>query len=185
MTIDVGTGDGRAVIATALAQPATLAIGIDADAASMAEASRRAARGAARGGAPNALFIVAAAEAFPPELAGVAAHVTVTMPWGSLLRGCLGGAPEVAAGLAGLLGPAAILELLVAPATRDRLADLPTEPEDVLRAIAAAFEPCGLRLVKGRPASAEELRASRSSWARRLLASRGADRTTILARLRS
>ena len=62
MAIDLGTGDGRAVLAAAAAQPDTLVIGLDANAAGLAEASRRAAR---RLALPNALFAVAAAE-HPP-----------------------------------------------------------------------------------------------------------------------
>jgi len=50
------------VLAAAAARPDTLVIGVDANAAGMAEASRRAAR---RGALPNALFVVAAAE-HPP-----------------------------------------------------------------------------------------------------------------------
>jgi 16S rRNA (adenine(1408)-N(1))-methyltransferase len=77
----VGTGDGRFVLALARARPDTLVIGLDAVAAGMAEASRRAARrggalprgGSAagperhppRGSLKNALFAVAAAE-HPP-----------------------------------------------------------------------------------------------------------------------
>ena len=62
MAIDLGTGDGRFVLAAAAARPDALVIGLDADAAGMAESSRRAARGNAL---PNALFAVAAAE-HPP-----------------------------------------------------------------------------------------------------------------------
>jgi 16S rRNA (adenine(1408)-N(1))-methyltransferase len=62
VAIDLGTGDGRYVLAAAGARPDTLVIGLDADAAGMAEASRRAAR---RNALPNALFAVAAAE-HPP-----------------------------------------------------------------------------------------------------------------------
>ena len=62
MTLDVGTGDGRHVLASAAEDPDTLVIGVDANAAGMAEASRRAMR---RGARPNALFAVAAAE-HPP-----------------------------------------------------------------------------------------------------------------------
>jgi 16S rRNA (adenine(1408)-N(1))-methyltransferase len=60
--IDLGTGDGRRVLRAARARPEILHVGIDANAAGMAEASRRAAR---RGALPNALFAVAAAE-HPP-----------------------------------------------------------------------------------------------------------------------
>jgi 16S rRNA (adenine(1408)-N(1))-methyltransferase len=50
------------VLAAAAARPDTLVIGVDANAAGMTEAARRAAR---RGALPNALFAVAAAE-HPP-----------------------------------------------------------------------------------------------------------------------
>jgi 16S rRNA (adenine(1408)-N(1))-methyltransferase len=62
VTLDLGTGDGRYVLAAAAARPDMLVIGLDANAAGMAESSRRAAR---RGARPNALFAVAAAE-HPP-----------------------------------------------------------------------------------------------------------------------
>jgi 16S rRNA (adenine(1408)-N(1))-methyltransferase len=62
VAIDLGTGDGRSVLAAAAARADALVIGVDASAAAMAEASRRAAR---RGALPNALFAVAAAE-HPP-----------------------------------------------------------------------------------------------------------------------
>lgn len=185
MTIDVGTGDGRAVLATAAAEPASLVIGLDADAAAMAESSRRAARRSPRGGLPNALYLVAAAEALPPELARIAGRVTVRLPWGSLLRGCLGGDEVVARSLAGIVAPGGVLELLLAPAAKDRTEGLPVGEAELRAAVTAAFHPAGLRVVEGRPATLAELRSSRSSWARRLLTSPGTDRTAILLRLRS
>jgi 16S rRNA (adenine(1408)-N(1))-methyltransferase len=62
VTLDLGTGDGRHVLAAATQRPDTLVIGVDANAAAMAEASRGATRRAAL---PNTLFVVAAAE-HPP-----------------------------------------------------------------------------------------------------------------------
>jgi len=62
VALDLGTGDGRHVLAAAAARPDTLVIGVDANADGMVDASRRAAR---RGALPNALFAVAAAE-HPP-----------------------------------------------------------------------------------------------------------------------
>ena len=199
MTIDVGTGDGRAVLATAAAEPTTLVVGLDAVAVSMAEVSRRAAAPVRRGGLPNALFLLAAAEQPPAELHGLAGRVTVRFPWGSLLRGCLGADTTVAGGIASLLGPGAELELLLAPAARDRLEGLPSEPDAIVADALRAFEPFGLHLAEGRVATADEIRASRSTWARRLLAGQAgpsglaggrhaagtAERTAVLVRLRS
>ena len=56
------------MLAAAAAQPDRLVVGVDANAAGMATASRRAAARPARGGLPNALFVLAAAEALPAEL---------------------------------------------------------------------------------------------------------------------
>lgn len=194
MTIDVGTGDGRAVLARAAAEPTTLALGIDASAPAMAESSRRAARAAAKGGLPNARFIMAAAEDLPPELAGLAELVTVVLPWGSLLRGCLGAEPDVARGLASILAAGGRLELLLAPSERDHLAPVPGTVAGIEVAVRTAFEPFGLGLELVREATTEEVRRSRSSWASRLLRRSAAggrasvgrlDRRVVLVRLRS
>jgi 16S rRNA (adenine(1408)-N(1))-methyltransferase len=185
VTIDVGTGDGRAVLAAA-ADPRTLAIGMDANAAAMAELSRRAAR-PRKGGVANALFVLAAAETPPTDLAGVADVVTVQFPWGSLLRGCLGADSVVAQGIASLVAPGGTLELLLAPASKDGLDGLPVEPVEVIATTSAAFMPFGLDLKEGRTATASEVRASGSTWARRLRATvptgAAADRPVTFVRL--
>jgi 16S rRNA (adenine(1408)-N(1))-methyltransferase len=183
VTIDVGTGDGRAVLATAAREPTTLVIGLDANAAAMAESSRRAARPERKGGPGNALFLVAAAEAAPRELTGIAHRVTVRFPWGSLLRGCLGADPAVAAGVAALLAPGAQLELLLAPANRDVLHGLPTKPDEVAAAAIRAFAPFGFRPEEARVASAEEVRTSGSTWARRLFSDPATGRHVVAMRL--
>ncbi len=83
----------------------TLAIGIDASAGAMAEASRRASRPTRHGGLPNALFVAAAAEALPAELDGIADRLVIQLPWGSLLRGALAIDDGVARGIARLVAP--------------------------------------------------------------------------------
>jgi 16S rRNA (adenine(1408)-N(1))-methyltransferase len=168
VTIDAGTGDGRAVLAAAAREPATLVLGLDANAAAMIEASRRAARSARKGGLPNAAFLVAAAEAPPAELMGLADLVTVRLPWGSLLRGVVGRDAAVAEGLAGLLSTRGTLELLVAPIQRDGLDGIPTSADGLVAGAAAAFEPHGLSIECAVEATAAEVRASGSTWARRL-----------------
>jgi 16S rRNA (adenine(1408)-N(1))-methyltransferase len=180
--IDLGTGDGRYVLAAAAADPTRLVIGVDANADAMAESSRRAARPAARGGLPNALFVVAAAEAPPPELAGIADTVVIQLPWGSLLRGALALDAAAAAGIAGLVAPAGRVEILLAPAVRDRL-----EPElDVRRrltnGLADDWRRAGLELCDARPATDAEIAAARSTWARRLRL-RGDDPERVAFRL--
>lgn len=187
MTIDVGTGDGRAVLATAALDPGTLALGLDASAPAMAEASRRAACAPNKGGLPNARFVLAAAEAPPIELTGRSELVTVRFPWGSLLRGCVGADPTVAAGVASLVAPVGTLELLLAPSAGDGLDGIPTERDDLVAAVERTFTAHGLVRTTARLATASEIATSGSTWARRLRTGRsngaGADRAVTFVRL--
>ncbi len=153
----MGTGDGRYVLETARARPDVLVVGVDANAAAMAEASRRAASSARRGGLENALFVLAAAESPPVELRGRADLVTIHFPWGSLLDGVLGRNPAVAAGLASLLKPDGELIAMVSLADRDHAGSI-----DGIRPLD------GLGPTEVRPASTDEVVATRSSWAKRL-----------------
>ena len=97
-----------------------MVIGIDANAGSMVEASRRAGRPARRGGLPNARFVVAAAEALPPELDGCADELTIHFPWGSLLRGLLDAEPAIVSGIARIARPGAVVTILLSVTEHDR-----------------------------------------------------------------
>jgi len=167
--VDLGTGDGRFVLAAAGANPTGLVIGIDPVADALAEASRRAAAPPPKGGLTNALFVVAAAESLPLELHGVAERVTVNLPWGSLLRGALALDERAAAGIACLVAPGGTAELLVAPADRDRLAgDVSVDGRLEGGCLTADWRRYGLCLHEARPATAAELAATPTSWAKRL-----------------
>jgi 16S rRNA (adenine(1408)-N(1))-methyltransferase len=168
VVVDLGTGDGRAVLAAALARPRTLAIGIDADAASMARASLRAARPAGRGGLPNALFVVAAAESLPTELAGLASSLTVQFPWGSLLRGLVRPDARIMAGIRDVLRRDGTLRVLLSVAPRDRRVGLDGVRAADLDRLRETYPRFGLEVREARPATREEVRASNSSWAKRL-----------------
>ncbi len=170
MVIDLGTGDGRFVLAAASDRPDRLVVGVDASAAAMAEASRRAAASPRRGGRPNALFVAAAAEALPPELDGLADRVTVHFPWGSLLRGLLGAEAAVIGGIARVLRPGARLDLLLSVTGRDHGAGASPLDAKAIAALAPAFASHGLELGQPRPATADEVAVTRSTWGKRLRA---------------
>ena len=167
--MDLGTGDGRFVLATAAAQPDVLVIGVDADGGSMAEASRRAARATKRGMLPRALFVVAAAEALPAELNGLADALTVQFPWGSLLRGLLEADPSIIGGIARVARPGATATLLLSVTERDRATiGRDSVDEGTFRALAPGYAAHGLHLCEARPATAEEIGRSHSTWAKQL-----------------
>jgi 16S rRNA (adenine(1408)-N(1))-methyltransferase len=165
--IDLGTGDGRSVVHAARRDADAFVIGIDADAASMRETSRRAARPPTKGGVPNALFVVAAVGSLPEELDGVADDVCITFPWGSLLNGVLGSDAAVLDGIARIAKPGAEIRALASVTERDRLGvSVDVDPW--------AYGTHGLRLLETRPATLVEISATNSSWAKRLRA--GVDR---------
>lgn len=171
MIADIGTGDGRAVLARAAAEPASLVIGVDAAAGGMAESSRR----AARRGPANAIFLAAgAASLVDTPLAGRVDLVTVTFPWGSLLRGVLGLEPAVLAAVAALVARGGRVEVLVSVVPSDRVDGVDALDAGWEPAVRCAWAGVGLELVSMRPTTAAEIAASRSSWARRLDPSRGA-----------
>jgi len=139
----------------------------------MAASSLRAARPTRKGGLPNALFVVAAAERPPDELCAVAAEVTILFPWGSLLRGALAldDGQAAAAGIADLVALGGIVRALVSIDPRDRLT-VPTIDASHRAGLAARWARHALTLTAFGPADPEEIDASGSSWARRLAAGR-------------
>jgi 16S rRNA (adenine(1408)-N(1))-methyltransferase len=170
------------VLAAAAAQADRLVVGVDANAAGMATASRRAAAKPSRGGLPNALFVVAAVQALPPELDGVADLVTVHFPWGSLLRGLLGADPATMAGLTRVLRPGATLQMLLSSTARDRGAGVEPIQAATLHALAQSYAALGLAVTQLRPATADDVAAAHSTWGKRLGA--GTQRPAWLLRAR-
>ena len=79
--LDLGTGDGRFVYYMAKQHPERFFIGVDACRENLHLSSRKK--------RPNALFVIANAQALPVELNGLVSHVTINFPWASLLEGLL------------------------------------------------------------------------------------------------
>ena len=182
MVVDIGTGDGRAVVQRAVLEPTALVVGIDAVASAMADASRR----AARRGRANALFLVAGAEGLlDSPLTGRADLVTVQFPWGSLLRGLIGLDAGALCGVASVLTPGARLEALASVVPADGVEGMASLDATAGPAIRRAWSAAGLDLGTFRRATGAELIASGSTWARRLGAGGGGRPVWRLAGIRS
>ena len=164
MTVDLGTGDGRAVLRAARAEPDRLALGVDANAASMHASARRAER---RGSLPNALFVVSAVESLPDDLAAAADRVTIAFPWGSLLRGLAEAQGPILEGIRRISAPGAAVDVMWSVLPRDGVpgVDDPTRVEE-------AFRLSGFEVREVHVATAEEIEQAHSSWAKRLRAGR-------------
>ncbi len=178
VVVDVGAGDARASYRLAAAEPGTLVVGLDPAWTRLVPTGLRAARKPARGGLRNLTLVAGTAEDPPAELHGLADEVLVVMPWGSLLRGVVAGAPDVCRGLRRLAAPGAVLEVAVGTSIwRDPVPrpvrDLPElTPPYVERVLADRLLAHGWQLTGSGWLTSTELVALSSSWARRLGGSR-------------
>jgi 16S rRNA (adenine(1408)-N(1))-methyltransferase len=155
--VDLGTGDGRYVDYIARTHPDTFALGIDACREQLVARSRRA--------PANALYLIANALELPPELDGLATHLTINFPWGSLLAGLVSGDTALYQRLAAIARPGALLEVrLNAGATAEAGIDLDDGAVYIRRLLRTA----GFEVRPPSPMSAGDLRAYPSTWAHRL-----------------
>ena len=184
VVIDLGTGDGRFVLRTARERPRSLVVGIDPVQDAMADVARRSSAKPSRGGVPNALLLVASAEALPAALASRASLVTVNYPWGSLLRALVLPDPDGMRAVVGLLQSGGrLIALLNASVTDDRdygerLGLPPLEDAHVDERLVPGWEESGLEGVSWHRLGADEEPAHHTTWGRRLV--RGSNRSTIV-----
>ena len=146
-------------------EPRTLFIAVDADAAALADASRRAARPSRRGGLVNVVFLAAAAEALPGRLRGLADEATLILPWGSLLSATLDPASDTFAGIAGIAKQCGELTIIVSAEQRDNGFVLHA---DAAAALAAGYSAAGFDLSDWRRATRSDIDRYSSGWGRRL-----------------
>jgi 16S rRNA (adenine(1408)-N(1))-methyltransferase len=182
--IDLGTGDGRFVLRTARERPQSLVIGVDPVQDAMADVARRSSAKPSRGGVPNALFLVAGAEALPAALSERASLVTVNYPWGSLLRTLVLPDPDGMRAVVALLQPGGrLIALLNASVTDDRdygerLGLPPLEDAHVDERLVPGWQESGLEGVSWHRLERDEEPSHHTTWGRRLV--RGSNRSTIV-----
>lgn len=179
--LDIGAGDGALSYRLAAEFPDVLCLGLDPNAEAMAAQARRARRKPDRGGRVNCLYVAAAVEAPPAELAGLAGAITINFPWSRLLEIVLGAGDDAPAALAEPLGalaaPDCAVQLLLNEITD--LPDVPAvEPVMLAERLAPAFAAVGFQ-VEAADWLATDARV-RSRWGGRLI--RGSGRRVVRLR---
>jgi len=150
--------------------PERLFVGIDASAAGLREVSNR----VARAGLTNVLYVRAAIEAPPPELASVADQVTAILPWGSLLAGLACPLVPILRNVRSLCQPGATLTVVLGvDPDRDRAEalrlDLPAlDAAHFEGALACGYAAAGFTVTCVRALGLEQLTRWPSTWAKRL-----------------
>jgi 16S rRNA (adenine(1408)-N(1))-methyltransferase len=183
LVLDLGTGDGKHVLAEARRRPDTLVVGLDAGPDAMRPTAARAARKPAKGGQPNALFVWASAEAVPAELTGVT-EVHSLMPWGSLLRALVEPDEAVLRGIAAVCAPGATFLITLnlhawRPPVPEVGATAEPTPGSTAGTLVPAYARAGWTLDAAWYPDAGELAALGTSWTKRLGSTR--DELAVLA----
>ncbi len=176
LLVDLGTGDGKHVLAEARRRPSVLVVGVDAGPDAMRRTAARAAVKPAKGGVPNVLFVWAAVEALPPELTAIT-EVHCLMPWGSLLRALAAPDEAVLRAVAARCSPGArFLITLNLHAWRPPVPEVgdtaePT-PETAAARLAPAYARAGWQLTAADYLDAAQVAELGTSWTKRLGSSR-------------
>ena len=176
LVVDLGTGDGKHVLAEARRRSDQLVVGLDAGPDAMRRTAARAAAKPARGGQPNALFVWAAVEQLPPELDDIS-EVHSLMPWGSLLRALVTPDEELLRTVASRCRPGArFLVTLNLHAWRPPVPEVgaTAEPTPDSAWLAEAYARAGWVLEESSYLDDAALAALGTSWTKRLGSSRDA-----------
>jgi 16S rRNA (adenine(1408)-N(1))-methyltransferase len=178
LLLDLGTGDGKHVLAEARSRPDTLVVGLDAGPDAMRKTAARAAGKPAKGGTPNALFVWASVEQLPAELADVS-ELHCLMPWGSLLRALVSPDLQVLSAVAGrCVARAPFLITLNLHPWRPPVPEVGGLPEptpaSVLATLAPAYADAGWTIATAGYLDEAQVAALGTSWTKRLGSSRAA-----------
>ena len=155
--LDLGTGDGKFALCHAESFPNHFVIGVDACRENLHEHSRAK--------LPNLLFIIASAQSLPQELSGLASHITINFPWGSLLESLLNGDDRLLHGLESVVSSSAALDVRL---NGGALAEQGLRLEDGAKCIFENLNSAGWNLRKPEMLDSQALRAFPSTWAKRL-----------------
>jgi 16S rRNA (adenine(1408)-N(1))-methyltransferase len=174
VALDIGAGDGAWAYRYAAAHADRFVIAFDPVRENMRDWSAKAAKKPAKGGLQNVIFVVAAVEAPPPELAGIADDIFITLPWGSLMRGLILGEERTLAAVAGFGRDGASVRIVLNTRIFDDpvpvdVRDLPeVTPQYVESVLAPRYEAASLRIADTRELDADEVAALGTTWAKRL-----------------
>ena len=155
--LDLGTGDGKFALCHAESFPSNFVIGVDACRENLHEHSRAK--------LPNLLFIIASAQSLPQELSGLASHITINFPWGSLLESLLTGDSRLLCGLESIASSNASVDIRL---NGGALAGQGWSLEDGAKRIFENLNWAGWNLRKPEILDSQALRAFPSTWAKRL-----------------
>lgn len=134
----------------------------------------KATRKPSKGGLPNVMFVQAAVEDLPDELAGVANEIYINFPWGSLLRAVATADGNVLNSIRRIAAPGCLLRITIGvDPERDQTElnrlNIPEITFDYLESVLLLqYRTAGFSIIEHRELNANEWSRLETSWARRL-----------------
>ncbi len=174
VVIDIGTGDGRFVSASARANPNKFFIGVDANLKPLEKPSMKATRKPGKGGLPNAMFVQAAVEDLPDEFDGVADEIHIHFPWGSLLQAVATADKHILSSLHRIAAPDGLLEVVIGiDPDRDRSEierlGVPALSDEYIKSLLIPeYDRMGFRAIEHGTLGPDEWSGLETSWAKKL-----------------
>lgn len=157
ISLDLGTGDGRFICKSAEQHKHKFFIGIDSCRENLRVHSQRK--------LPNALFLIASAQSLPRELNGLASHVSINFPWGSLIESMLNDDTSLMSGLQAVTRLCATMDIHL---NADALASAGYELESGANQIERVLNAAGWETESRSGLDARDLREIPTTWAKRL-----------------
>ncbi len=171
--VDIGTGDGSFVYELAKNHPDKMVIGIDPNHKGMVDTSRKTLKKPEKGGVKNALFVLAAVDALPDELAGKANQVYINFPWGTLLSGLVLGDEQTWKNIKKICQDKAVIDIILG---YDKSLEIKKVNENLpvldkkyfSSVLRSKIKNLGLELTEIKPLSSRILKSYPSTWAKKL-----------------
>ena len=155
--LDLGTGDGRFVVAQVRRYVGVFGIGLDACRENLRETSRV--------NCERTLFLIANALDLPQELNGAISYLTVNFPWGSLLDGLLAGEVGLLDGMTRVCSKGARLEVRL---NQSAVQEAGFPLEEASHKVRHELSRAGFHLRAVEALDGSHLRACPTTWARKM-----------------
>ncbi|HSX39577.1 MAG TPA: class I SAM-dependent methyltransferase [Candidatus Saccharimonadales bacterium] len=170
VVIDLGTGDGRFIFKSALANPNNLYVGIDPSQTQLEIYSQKALKNKLN----NTLYVLGSIEKLPQELDDKAHQMHIFLPWGSLLQAIVKPDIVLLNQLLHLLKPFAELEIILGynpetePTETARLEIAKIDATYIEEKILPAFSSAGFEKALYKKLTRQDLKKFETTWSKKL-----------------
>lgn len=172
--LDLGTGDGKFIYENAKNNPECFWIGVDPNRDGLIKMSSKIYKKEAKGGLPNAIFIIASIEQLPEELNDLFDEIYINYPWGTLLKHTILATPEIISNLIRIAKDKAKLTMYFnfsskyEPMKMEQLGITDITQEHLDDSLIPNYSKIGIDIKNARCISNEDIKDVNAKWGKKL-----------------